>query len=91
MNNCKHDQRFHLMNATNGCCACHCEQLAKQLATTKQHSLDLDTKLKLTLNLIDLLETTEIRTKICEALQLVQLIHNTVECENTNRENNNQN
>ena len=43
---------------------------------TEQHLTLLETKLKETLTLIDLLEFAEIRTKIDEALQLTQLIHN---------------
>jgi hypothetical protein len=35
MSECNHDKRFHLMGATNGCCACHAEQLAERLAAAE--------------------------------------------------------
>ena len=35
MSKCNHDVRFHLMGATNGCCACHTEHLAERLTTAE--------------------------------------------------------
>ena len=44
MSECNHDKRFHLMGATNGCCACHAEQLAERLAAAEARVKELESR-----------------------------------------------